>query len=67
MSSQLVGPAEAFGASRKGASVRFLARVGSDVSGLMLEAVKGLIAEGAFVGSRQVLSFVVREASDQGR
>lgn len=40
--------------------MRLLPRMGSYVSCLMLEAVKGLIAEGTFVGARQVLPFIVR-------
>ena len=65
VSSQLIGPAEAFGAAGERAYVWFLPRVGSYVSRLMFEAVKGLFAEGAFVGSGQVLSLIVRKASDQ--
>ena len=67
VSSQLVRPAEAFGAARKLTTVRFLARMCPDVSCLMLQAVKGLIAEWALVGSREILAFVLGQAAHQGR
>jgi hypothetical protein len=48
---QLVGSAEALGASGESAGMGLLARVRSDVSSLMLEAVEGLVAQGALVGA----------------
>lgn len=67
MPSQLVGPTEAFGAAGELAAMWLLARVCSYVPGLMFQTVEGLIAEGAFVGTRQVLSFVFGESTHQGR
>lgn len=56
---QLVGATEALGAARELAGVRLLARVGADVSGLVLEAVEGLVAQRALVGARQVGTMVL--------
>ena len=67
VSSQLIRATEAFRAAEKGAPMGLFARVCAYVSCLVLEAVKGLIAERAFVGSRQILSLVFWKASDQGR
>jgi hypothetical protein len=39
--------------------VGLLARVGADVTGLVLEAVEGLVAEGALVGPREILAGLV--------
>ena len=55
MPGQFVGAGEPFTAARELTGVWFFAGVGSDVSGLMLESVKGFVAEGAFVGSWEVL------------
>lgn len=49
---QLVGPAEAFGASGEVASMRFLAGVCPDVSGLVFESVESFLAQRALVRSR---------------
>lgn len=51
---QLVGAREALGAAGELAGVRLLARMRADVPRLVLEAVEGLVTEGAFVGARQV-------------
>lgn len=51
---QLVGAAEAFGASRELTAMWLLARVGADVARLVLETVKGLVAERALVGTGEV-------------
>ena len=73
---ELVGSAEAFCAAGELAAVRLLARVGADVPGLVLQAVKGLLADGTLVGARQVLALVVlrwrilnggRHEADAGR
>lgn len=56
VSSQFVGARKTFCASGKGASMRLLARVGSDVASLVLQTVKGLIAQRAFVGPGKILS-----------
>ena len=56
---QLVGAAEAFGAAREGAGVGLLSGVGADVTGLVLEAVEGLLAQRALVGPWQVLARLV--------
>lgn len=53
---QLVGTAETLGAPGVLAGMRLLARMRSDVSGLVLETVEGSIAERALVGTREVLS-----------
>ena len=55
MAGQLVGAGEAFAAAGELAGVGLLPRVGPDVSSLMLEAVEGLGAHGALVGSREVV------------
>jgi hypothetical protein len=39
--------------------VGLLSRVRSDVSGLMLEAVEGLVAQGALVGTRHLARAVL--------
>ena len=51
---ELVRSAEALGAAGELADVRLLAGVGSDVSRLVLEAMEGLVAQGTFVGTRQI-------------
>jgi hypothetical protein len=56
---ELIGAAEAFRASSKGTGMRLLASVRPDMAGLMLETVKGLLAQRALVGTWQVLASVV--------
>lgn len=51
---QLVRAGELLAAARELASVRLLARVGANVSRLMLEAVESLVAERALVGTGQL-------------
>lgn len=51
---ELVGAGELLGAAGELACVRLLAGVGADMSGLVLEAVEGLVAEGALVRARQL-------------
>jgi hypothetical protein len=69
MSGQLVGSAEALGAAWKLANVRLLARVGANVSGLMLETVEGFGTDRTLVRSRQILSglFCLRRSVLNGR
>jgi hypothetical protein len=55
---ELVGSAEAFRAARESTGVGLLARVGPDMTGLVLEAVEGLLAQRALVRPGQVLSLV---------
>jgi len=55
---ELIGSAEALGAALELASVRLLTSVGADVSGLVLEAVESLIAQGTLVGTWQVGSLL---------
>jgi hypothetical protein len=48
--------------------VWLLARVGSDVSGLVLKTMEGLVAERTLVGSRQIRSLIaVRLSSAEHR
>lgn len=54
---EFVGAREALCASGESAGVRLFARVRPDVTGLVLEAVEGLVAEWALVGTRKVLSW----------
>jgi hypothetical protein len=56
VSSQFVRARKSLCASRKGAGVRLLARMGSDVASLVLQTVESLVAERALVGPGQVLS-----------
>lgn len=56
---QFVGAAEALCAARELAGVRLLARVGADVTGLVLEAVESLVAKGTLVRARQVRTHVL--------
>lgn len=56
---QLVGSAETLGAARELTGVRLLARVGANVSRLMLQTVEGLVAQRALVGSRQIRAVLV--------
>lgn len=58
VSGQLVGPTEALGAAGKVTGVWLLARVGPDVSGLMLQPMEGLVAPRTLVGSREVGSML---------
>ena len=58
MSGEFVGPAEALGAAWKLAHVRLLARVGANVSGLVLETMEGFGADRTLVRSRQILSWL---------
>jgi len=51
---QLVGARELLAAAGELAGVRLLTRVGADVTSLVLEAVEGLVAQGALVGSREL-------------
>ncbi len=51
---QLVGARELLGAARELAGMRLLAGVSADMSGLVLEAVEGLVAERALVRARQL-------------
>jgi hypothetical protein len=55
---QLVGSGEALGAALELAGVRLLAGMGSNVSGLVLEAVEGLVAERALVGTGEIWSLL---------
>ena len=52
---QLIGARELLATSRELASVRLLSSVSTDVTGLVLQTVEGLIAERALVGSRQLV------------
>lgn len=52
---ELVGAGELLAAAGELAGVRLLASVGADVSRLVLEAVEGLVTEGALVGARQLV------------
>ena len=56
---ELVGPAESFGASGERACMGLLAGMGADVTGLVLEAVEGLLAQRTLVGAGQVLTGLV--------
>src|SRR5579859_1802716 len=51
VTSELVGPAEAFGTTRKGACMRLLSGMGANMPGLMLETMECLVAKRAFIGS----------------
>lgn len=51
VASQLIRAGELLAASRKLAGMGFLASVGSDMSGLMLQTVERLVAHGALVRS----------------
>jgi hypothetical protein len=55
MPSQFVGSAKALAASWELAGMRLLSSMSTNVPGLMFEAMKGSIAQGAFVRSRKVL------------
>lgn len=59
VSRQLVRPAEAFGAARKLARVWLFTRVRANVSCLVLETVKGLVAQGTLVWTWQIRSVVI--------
>lgn len=63
---QLVAAGEALCAGGKLAGVGLLARVRANVSGLMLESVKGLFAERALVGTGEILTLFLVGASDHG-
>jgi hypothetical protein len=52
---ELIRSRELFAAARELAGVRLFSSVSADVSGLMLEAVEGLIAERALVRSGQLI------------
>lgn len=56
---ELVGARELLGAAGELAGVGLLAGVGADVSGLVLEAVEGLVAERALVRARKLCRGVV--------
>ena len=58
--SQLIGARKSFCAARKGAGVRLLSGVGSDVASLVLQTVKGLVAERALVRPWEILSGLLR-------
>lgn len=67
MSGELVGPREPLVASWKRARMRFLPRVGSDVAGLVLEPMEGLVAHWTFVWSSSgVLAFGLRFGGHHG-
>ena len=53
--SQLIRAGELLAASRELAGVGLLSSVSADVSSLMLQTVKGLLAERALVGSRKLV------------
>lgn len=55
VSSQLIRAGELLAAARKLAGMRLLSRVSADVSSLVLQAVEGLLAERALVGSRELI------------
>lgn len=59
MTSQLIGTAEALCAARELAGVRLLASVSADVTSLVLEAVEGLVTQGALVRTRQVRAHIL--------
>lgn len=63
---QLVRTRELLAAARKLASVRLLASVGADVSGLVLEAVEGLVAQRALVRARQLAVAALRLGARKG-
>ena len=52
VSSQFIGSTEPLGTACELTSMRFLARMGPNVSRLMLQPVESLVAQRAFVGSR---------------
>ena len=60
VSSQFVRPRELLAATGILAMMRFFSSVSSDVPGLMLQAVKGLVTEWAFVRSGELLGAVYR-------
>ena len=59
VTSELVRTAEALCAARELAGVRLLASVSADVTGLVLEAVEGLVAQRTLVRARQVRAHVL--------
>jgi hypothetical protein len=63
---QLVGAGELLAAARELAGMRLLAGVSADVSGLMLQAVEGLVAERALVGTGQLVGRLCRLCSWDG-
>lgn len=65
--SELVRPRETLVAAGESAGVGFLAGVGSDVAGLMLEAVECLITHRTFVGTRQLLRGVCARSRRSSR
>ena len=68
MAGQFVGSAEALATSRELAGMRLLASMSADMPGLMFEAVEGSVAQGALVGSREILSlFGIVCSADSGR
>jgi hypothetical protein len=66
VSGKLIGARELFAAARELASMGLFSGVGSDVSGLMLETVEGLVAHGALVGPGQLSSRLHVLSSGQG-
>jgi hypothetical protein len=66
MSSQFVGSREALRAAGELAGVRLFAGMCANMSGLMFQSVKGLLAQGAFVGSGEILSVVAMLAHHVG-
>lgn len=60
MAGQLIGATEALAAAGKLAGVGLLARVGANVSCLMLQTVEGLFAERTFVRTWQVWPVIGR-------
>lgn len=53
---ELIGARETFCATREGASMGLLSGVGTDVTGLVLQTVEGLVTKRTFVGTRKVLA-----------
>lgn len=62
---QFVRPTEAFGTAGKHASMWLFPRMGSNMSGLMFQSMKGLITQRTFVRSREILPSVVGDAIQQ--
>lgn len=65
MTSEFVRAGEFLAAPRVLASMRLLASVSADVSRLVLEAVEGLVAQGALVGTRQLVGVLCGLAGER--
>lgn len=65
MTGELVRATEALRAAGELAGMRFLARMRANMSGLVLQAVEGTVAERALVRAREILSrlFLVRSTT----